>query len=285
MAQVFAGYETYQAYYWRRDYRRIPGFLRRGVIRPLIHALPASDRKISLEFKAKRFVDGAELEAERAHFAWRNILSEAARRDLYTDAFAASFEPLDSFRFYEEHFRTTRGCDPLDRMLEVDTRFYLPNDMLVKVDRMSMACSLEARVPFLDYTLVELGARIPPRIKFKGREKKALLKRALRGIVPDSLLDGPKKGFNVPIPIWLRGELAPMTRELLGETRQKRLGLFRPSVVGGMVEEHLRGGRDLSFQLWGLLTFTIWHELFLEGGDRRHVSDPAVPAVVREARR
>ena len=108
---------------------------------------------------------------------------EAARRDLYTDAFAASFEPLDSFRFYEEHFRTTRGCDPLDRMLEVDTRFYLPNDMLVKVDRMSMACSLEARVPFLDYTLVELGARIPPRIKFKGREKKALLKRA--GVVLD----------------------------------------------------------------------------------------------------
>jgi len=276
--ELFAGYETYQAHHWRRRYRRIPGFVRRGLFRPLVHALPVSSKKISLEFKAKRFVDGAELSAERAHFAWRNIWTEAMRRELYTEGFGRSFEPLDSFRFYEEHFEASRGWSPINRLLHVDTRFYLPNDMLVKVDRMSMACSLEARVPFLDHTLVELAAGIPEEIKFKGREKKALLKRALRGIVPDSLLDAPKRGFNVPIPVWLRGPLRPMAEDLLGEERQRRLGLFRPEVVERVLREHLDGRRDRSFELWGLLTFTLWHELFLEGEGRGFANAPEIPS-------
>jgi asparagine synthase (glutamine-hydrolysing) len=251
-------------------------------VRPLVHALPPSRRRLSLEFKAKRFVDGAELDAERAHYSWRLICSDALRRELYTPEFAASFRPRDSFRYYAERFDESAGWDPLDRMLHVDTRFYLPNDMLVKVDRMSMACSLEARVPFLDHELVELAARIPAAIKFRGREKKYLLKRALRGTVPDIVLDGPKRGFNVPVPLWLRGPLRPLVEETLGEARQRRLGLFRPAVVARLWREHLEEKRDHSFALWGLLTFTLWHELFLEGGASGLVTEPAVPLRVRE---
>ncbi len=281
--ELFAGYETYQAHHWRRAYRRIPRLVRSGLLRPLVESLPPSSRKSSLESKAKRFVRGAELSSERSHYSWRNIMDDALRADLYAPGFAAGFTPLDSFRFYREHFDRSRGWDPLDRMLHVDTGFYLPNDMLVKVDRMSMACSLEVRVPYLDHTLVELAARIPPEIKFKGREKKALLKRALRGMVPDVLLDQPKKGFNVPIPIWLRGPLAPLARETLGPERQRRMGLFRPEAVTRLLEEHLSGRRDHSFPLWGLLTLSLWHEIFLEGGERRFQSPPAEPARTVEA--
>ncbi len=276
--ELFAGYETYQAYQWRDRYRRVPQFLRRGVIAPLVRAIPPSSRKVSLEFKAKRFVHGAELSMERAHYSWRNILDDAARRGLYTDAFAGSFAPLDSFRFYEEHFRESQEWSPINRLLHVDTRFYLPNDMLVKVDRMSMAVSLEARVPFLDHELVELAARIPESIKFKNREKKALLRKALRGVVPDRLLDAPKKGFNVPIPVWLRGPLRPLVEEELGERRQRELGLFRPEAVRTLLDEHLTGRRDRSFELWGLLTFTLWHGLYIEGDGFGYAQQPSVPA-------
>jgi asparagine synthase (glutamine-hydrolysing) len=282
--EIFAGYETYQAHYWRELYRRIPGPVRRGIVRPLVEAIPPSSKKISLEFKAKRFVRGSELGTEEAHYSWRNIFTEDMRRAMYAPAFAAGFEPRDSVRFYREMFDRSQGWDPLNRMLHVDTRFYLPNDMLVKVDRMSMACSLEARVPFLDHRLVELAARIPPRIKFPGREKKGLLKRALRGTVPDAILDGPKKGFNVPIPLWLRGKLRPMADELLGSERQKRLGIFRPEAVDRLWREHRGGGRDHSFQIWGLLTFTLWHELFLEGAGTRFATAPGVPLEEREVR-
>ena len=280
--ELFAGYETYPAFYWRQMYRRIPALLRRGLIGPLIRAIPAASAKISLEFRAKRFVKGAELSMERSHYSWRNIFDDAMRSELYTPEFAASFTPLDSFRFYEEYFRESEGWTPINRLLHVDPPFYLPNDMLVKVDRMSMACSLEARVPFLDHTLVELAARIPEGIKFKGREKKGLLKRALRGVVPDELLDGPKRGFNVPIPVWLRGPLRPLAEEALGRRRQRELGLFRPEVVEGLWQEHLAGKRDLSFQLWGLITFTLWHELVLERKGAGYAGEPPVPARILE---
>ncbi|NNF08502.1 MAG: asparagine synthase (glutamine-hydrolyzing), partial [Candidatus Eisenbacteria bacterium] len=129
--ELFAGYETYQAHHWRNQYRKIPKVLRHGVIRPLVHAIPPSSKKVSLEFKAKRFVNGSELSAEQSHYSWRNIFSEAMRDDLYTSAHRSSFEPQPSFRFYEQHFERSRGWDFLNRMLHVDTRFYLPNDMLV----------------------------------------------------------------------------------------------------------------------------------------------------------
>jgi asparagine synthase (glutamine-hydrolysing) len=276
--ELFAGYETYQAAAWRRFYRALPGPLRRGIVRPLVLGLPVSDRKVSLEMKAKRFVTGAEQSAERAHYAWRNIFSEEARRALYTPAFAARFTPLDSFRFYEEHFAASRNRDPLSRLLHVDTRFYLPNDMLVKVDRMSMAHSLEARVPFLDHTLVELAARVPAAVKFPRLRKKALLKAALRGVVPDLSLTGPKRGFNLPMAAWLRGPLDPLVRETLGRERQEALGIFRPDVVEGLLAAHRSRSRDHAFQIWGLLVFTLWHEAYIEETGRYEPPSPRRPA-------
>ncbi|RKZ14700.1 asparagine synthase (glutamine-hydrolyzing), partial [bacterium] len=182
--EVFAGYETYNAWKIAEQWRRVPSFIRNALVRPVVEALPVSDAKISFEFKAKRFVSIAGLGAERAHFSWRRIVDEQTQSELLGDHLVGP-EPFDRHR---HHFADAGTDDPLGRMLYFDTRFYLPADMLVKVDRMSMTTSLEARVPFLDHRLVEYAAKIPSRVKFPGGKKKYLLKKGLEPLLDHDLL-------------------------------------------------------------------------------------------------
>jgi asparagine synthase (glutamine-hydrolysing) len=294
--ELFAGYETYNAYWARKAYRLLPRMLRRGVIAPLVHALPMSSKKISFEFKARRFVEGAELPADEAHFFWRTIFTEEAKRELLADGAVAggvgradvaageatgvsggsvggnggaagrsrSGAGTTTFERWRHYFDASGSDDPLARMLYVDTRFYLPSDMLVKVDRMSMAVSLEARVPFLDYRLVEFAASVPSHVKFKGRVRKYLLKKALLPYVDRELLYRKKAGFNVPKNVWLRGALRPMALDLLAESRLRRHGLLRLPVVQRLLRDHMEMRADNSFQIWSLLIFQLWHERFIE---------------------
>jgi asparagine synthase (glutamine-hydrolysing) len=262
--EAFAGYPTYNAYFLRALYRRVPAFLRRHVVRRLVEALPVSTSKVSFDFRAKRFVAGAELSPEEAHFWWRSILSEGAKRDLYTDSFR---DALDGARptaeLYREHFDRSRTDDPLARMLYADTRFYLPADMLTKVDRMSMANALEARGPFLDHELMELAARIPSHIKFKGRQQKYILKRALAPLLPASILQRRKAGFNVPVNAWLHGAFGARARDVLSPDRVAAAGFFRPDAVARLLDEHAARRADHSFAIWGLFCFQLWYERFV----------------------
>jgi asparagine synthase (glutamine-hydrolysing) len=259
--ELFAGYETYNAYHVRNLYRRVPRFLRRGLIAPMVHALPVSSGKISFDFKARRFVEGAELSADAAHFFWRTIFTEEAKRELLGDQGVRS----STFDRYAHYFDEAGTDDPLSRMLYVDTRFYLPSDMLIKVDRMSMAHSLEARVPFLDHRLVEFAASIPSAIKFKGRVRKYLLKKALEPLLGRDILYRKKAGFNVPKNVWLRGALRPLMEDTLSPERLGRHGLFEPRVVERLMREHVAKDADHSFQLWSLLIFQLWHDRFIDG--------------------
>ena len=152
----------------------------------------------------------------------------------------------------------------LNRMLFVDTRLYLPSDMLVKVDRMSMANSLEARVPLLDHELVELAARIPVKQKLRRWDKKHMLKKAGSRTVPKRILSRKKQGFNVPVNVWLAGDLKELALETLSEKNTRDMGLFRPAYVRRLLENHLARRVDNSFQLWGLMTFFIWYDLFVK---------------------
>ncbi|MFH1754498.1 MAG: asparagine synthase (glutamine-hydrolyzing) [Candidatus Latescibacterota bacterium] len=261
--EIFAGYDTYNAYYVRRMYRLLPRWLRQQVVRRVVEALPVSLTKVSFDFKAKRFVEGAELDADEAHFWWRVILSESAKSNLYTGSFRDAVGNVATADIYRDYFRMSGSDDPLSRMLYVDTRFYLPNDMLVKVDRMTMANALEARVPFLDHELVELAATIPSSIKFKKRIKKYILKEALRDLLPGSILDRKKAGFNVPVNAWLAGKMKAMAQELLSPERIGQVGFFEPSYVSKLLAEHLARKADHSFPLWGLMCFQIWYERFI----------------------
>ncbi len=266
--EAFAGYPTYNAYYIRKLYRRIPAPIRTQLVRRLVDALPVSTAKVSFDFRAKRFVAGAELDAEEAHVWWRSILSESAKRDLYTDAFRARLGAArPTSELYREHFERSGSDDALSRMLYADTRFYLPADMLTKVDRMSMANALEARGPFLDYEFMELAARIPSDIKFKGRRQKYILKKALEPLLPASILHRKKAGFNVPVGAWLHQGFGAKARAVLSPDRVAASGFFRPDAVQRLLDEHAARRADHSFAIWGLFCFQLWYERFIAAAD------------------
>ena len=261
--EAFAGYPTYNAWFVREMYRRVPAWVRHGIVRRVVNALPVSTDKVSFDFKARRFVSGAELDGEDAHFWWRAILSEAAKRDLYTSAFRERVSSTPTSELYREHFRRSGSDDPLSRMLYADTRFYLPADMLTKVDRMSMANALEARSPFLDHELMELAARIPSAVKFRDRRKKYILKKALEPLLPRDILERRKAGFNVPVGAWLHGALGQRARAVLAPDRLSASGFFRPEAVRTLLDEHHERRVDHSFAIWGLLCFQLWYERFV----------------------
>lgn len=265
--EVFAGYETYQAYFVRELYRRVPAILRQQLVRRIVERLPVSLTKVSFDYKAKRFISGAELDAEESHFWWRAIFSEPEKSALYSRSFRealhleSSVEPTANL--YRSLFAQSGSDDPLARMLYVDTRFYLPADMLVKVDRMTMAHGLEARVPFLDHELVELAARAPSKLKLRGRRKKHLLKEAVADLLPREIIDRKKAGFNVPVNAWLAGELRETVARHLSPEAIAAAGFFEPSQVTRLVTEHAERRADHSYRIWGLLCFQLWYERFI----------------------
>ncbi len=263
--EILAGYETYTAFYAAQLYRFIPATIRKRLIAPLIQRWPPSHHKISLDFKLKRFVQGAELDPEAQHAYWRIIFDETAKAKLYTAEVRHALQGVDTVDLYRATFAQTKATHPLNRMLYVDTRFYLPNDMLVKVDRMTMAHSLEARVPFLDYRLVEFAATMPPHLKLKRwRFGKYLLKISLQHRLPDLAHWRKKEGFNIPKASWLVGELRDFAFDHLAVPQIKRMGLFEPAQVTALLNDHLAKKQDYSHQIWGLLCLSLWWQKFMK---------------------
>lgn len=267
--EILAGYETYQAYYASKIYRLLPRPIRRWIVAPLVDRLPVSDTKVSLDFKLKRFVRGAELDDERGHAYWRLVFDEEAKRLLYTPDVRQMLGRAETFDLYRPYFERTTARHPLNRRLYVDTRFFVPNDALVKVDRMTMAHGLEARVPFLDHELVEFVATVPPGLKLRGpRLEKYLLKHSLRGKLPREILFRKKEGFNLPKGIWLKDQLEDFALDTLSPRVMSDMGLFEPPQVTRLLEEHFGGRRDNSHQIWGLLVLVTWWHLFIKTASR-----------------
>src|SRR5438067_3166398 len=249
--ELFAGYPTLQAHRLAGYYMRAPGVLRHGVVEPVVRRMPVSRSNLSFDFRAKRFVAGAAYSAAERHQRWMGsfapeeraaVLSPEMRRN--GDALADEF---DSF-------------DPLHQVLMLDMRLYLENDILVKLDRASMMASLEGRVPLLNNDFVAYATGLPLDMKLNGLRSKFLLKRALRGILPDSILDRPKKGFGIPVAEWFRGPLREQMLSSLYRDRIAREGFFDSGAVSALISDHLAGRRDNRKQLWTLFAFEMWHE-------------------------
>ena len=255
--EILAGYETYLAYDLGRLYRRLPRLLRQGLITPLVGWLPHSEGRLTLAEKLRRFVAAADLDGEMAHASWRQIGSEASRRALLDRPDIADFRQL-----YRAVFAESTAQLALNRLLDADIRFYLPNDMLAKVDRMTMAHGLEARVPFLDHKLVELAAALPPRLKLHGRTGKWLLRQVMQARLPAAVLRRPKQGFNAPVAAWLRRDLRPLLYDSLSPARLQGMGFLHPATVARLLAEHDSQRWDHSHQLWGLLCLALWWEKF-----------------------
>jgi asparagine synthase (glutamine-hydrolysing) len=263
--EILAGYETYQAHYLHRLYRLIPGFVRNKVITPLVNAIPSSDEKISWDFKLRRFVNRGDLTPEDAHATWRMIFDTDSRNKLLLPLNGRSSASADMLDLYRNVFAQTNARQALNRLLYVDTVFYLPNDMLVKVDRMSMAHSLEVRVPFLDHRLVEFAASVPPSLKLKNFTiNKYLIKAVMKGRLPQRTLTRRKAGFNVPKVKWLRGELKPFVLDTLSRQAIQQMGFLDYLTVDKVLADHFANRADNSFQIWNLLTLSIWWRQFIQ---------------------
>ena len=239
--ELFAGYPTLQAHRLAGYYARVPSLLRRGLVEPLVRRLPVSRSNLSFDFRAKRFVDGAALAVAERHRTWMGSFP---------------MRP-GSVAAIEDEFRS---IDPLNQVLMIDMRLYLENDILVKLDRASMMASLEARVPLLNNDFVAYATSLPMSLKLRGMRSKFLLKRALRGVLPDRILHRPKKGFGIPVADWFRGPLREQLLDVLSPERVRRDGFFDEGMVSRLVADHLAGRVDNRKQLWTLFAFQLWNQ-------------------------
>jgi asparagine synthase (glutamine-hydrolysing) len=260
--ELFGGYETYLAQEKARQWQRLPSALRQGVLEPLIRALHPTRKKKGLLNKAKRFVEGLEHPASLGHARWRLFVGESMRRQLFTEE-ALREMPTPVSEHIERLAAQSNGRDEIDRALYIDLRSYLVDNCLVKVDRMSMAASLEARVPFLDKDLVEMAFQIPSRLKVARGRTKILLKQVASRHVPRDCIYRPKEGFSVPIKHWLKSDLRPHMEELLSSTRLREAGLFNVGTVERLKAEHLADRANHSHILWSMMVFEDWRSRWM----------------------
>ncbi|PIE52425.1 asparagine synthase (glutamine-hydrolyzing) [Candidatus Fermentibacteria bacterium] len=267
--EMYTGYDTHAAWKARKLYRKLaPGPLRKAVIKPLAHMLPVSHSKLSFDFKAKRFTSGAELGVPESHFAWRAVLSgDALESVLSREIPAVRAEPEDYFRSV---YRSSAAESELNRLLSIDMSCHLPNDLMIKNDRMTMAHSIEARVPFTDVELFRYLAKVPVHHKFPGFRKKALLRESMKNLLPRPVVKKKKVGLEMPYSRWLRKELRDMALEYLSPARVRNTGLLEPDAVTLLLQEHDSMARDNGRALWGIMNYMMWHSLYIESSDYRN---------------
>lgn len=257
--ELFGGYETYVAQRLARRWSMIPAPLRGNVLHPMIGAMRPQAQKKGLINMARRFVEGFEHDAGLGHARWRLFAgADALERLLTPEALAQCTTPVE--HHIVELARRAGDRGDLDRGLYVDMKSYLSDNILVKVDRMSMAVSLEARVPYLDHELVELAFEVPEELKVAGRDTKVLLKRVAARHVPRECVYRPKEGFSIPIKRWLGHECRPLMERLLAPDRLAAEGLFAVGEVARLQREHLEGRENHSHVLWALLVFQDWRD-------------------------
>lgn len=255
--ELFAGYERYLIHQGRNQFEKIPRWVRNGIMLPLSRVLPRAAygkqflRNISLAGGA-RFVDSL------------SYFTDEAKRELLTGAIKRQLDGRDSASAFEQIYNEPRSADAVERLLYLDSKTYLTGDILTKVDRMSMAHSIEARVPLLDQKLIEFVQTIPVSLKLRGQTTKHILKQAMADLIPNEIINRPKMGFGVPLRKWLNNELREMLYDTLTDQQARQRGLLDPRAVQALLDEHQRGRRDNSLHLWGLLTLELWHRSFID---------------------
>ncbi len=271
--ELFAGYPMHQAARVAPLARALPRPLYRLTV-AAARRLPVSHGNFSLGFKLTSFLRGAAEPPPLAHALWMSSFSLPEQRALLTPAtWSAAGEGSAAFEAVREVWSRSAGAGPIARAAHLDALTYLPDDVLTKVDRASMAVALEVRAPFLARAVVEFAASLPDGYRMRGVTGKRILRDAVRGVIPDSILRRPKKGFGIPVAAWLGGALRPLVRDLLSAEALRQGGLFQPAEVQRRLDEHDRRMADHRKPLWTLLVLEMWR--------REHLS--AAPAPSRAA--
>lgn len=259
--ESFAGYESYRIEQYVAWYGRVPGPVRHVLASLLGHA-PESTSRTAVLRRAKRFIEKADLDI--AHREWRTFFPLDLKRNLYSTSFREAVGSGNALDRRVRAFLESEGLDWVTRLQLWDFLAYLPDDLMVKTDRATMAHGLEARCPFLDHTLIEACAAMPPHLKVHGRDTKYILKRALEGIVPHEIIHRPKQGFAVPVSRWFRGELREMAHDLLLSVQSVGRGYFERDRVEDLIRAHGRGEADHGHKLWALVNLEIWHRKYMD---------------------
>jgi asparagine synthase (glutamine-hydrolysing) len=223
-----------------------------------VNKMPTSYDNISLDFKMRRFISGRGLPAIVRHHHWLGSFTPEQKNALLMPS--VRIHEKDTYDVAYQHLNTCRAKDTLNQILYADMKLYMEGDILPKVDRASMANSLEVRVPFLNHTLVEHVAKLPHNLKLRGFKTKYLLKKSLESKVPQDILKRSKKGFGMPVAKWLTGPLRPLAEEMFSETRLKNDGFFEPKIVRGLLDDHMSGRVDQRKLLWTLMSFQLWYD-------------------------
>lgn len=259
--ELFAGYETYLADRFHHWSAFLPKALTGGAARLLESIGPVSLDKVSLDYKIRQFLKGHGFDFPQAHLSWRHIHSATQRSRLLRHEHALS--EADHAMPGEEHFSRVAGCHYLDQAMYVDTKTWLPDDILVKVDRATMAHSLESRAPFLDHRLMEFAAELPIDFKLRGLQKKHLLKQSQRRHLPLEVIDRSKKGFNAPVSHWLNGDLGDLAYAATTSAEMKEW--FDADAIGSLWQGHRNGRSDNGLKLFGLTCLGLW---FMQDSDK-----------------
>jgi asparagine synthase (glutamine-hydrolysing) len=261
--EVFAGYETYVAQQYDRFYRVLPAKVRQQMLPGLLSRVKPRPEKKGVVNKAKRFSEGAALPEALQHTRWMMFLSDPDKTSLYQPELRASLNGDTAAALLEACFHQAPSTEPLAQQQYVDIKTYLAENILTKVDRMSMAASIEARVPLLDYRIVEFAVNLPAAFKLQRGRTKIILREAMQDRLPALVLNKPKQGFSIPLKHWLRGPLHPLMRDLLAEPCVRQRGYFKPQTVSRWMAEHEQGHYNHSHRLWALMVFELWQRTVL----------------------
>ena len=276
--ELFAGYRKHAADRWANAYQKVPRFLRNGIASGLgaMPGLRGSAMKGSIRL-AKKMARSASLGHRNDSFKTALTSMVRRRRAFTRRMYKTSFVIRDPAVRHRSGFDAVHDADFLNQMLYLDTKIFMVSLNLNYNDKMSMASSVEVRVPFLDRELAEFAAwNIPPELKLKGFFRpttKHIFRQAMRDVLPAEVLRQPKAGFAAPVDYWLANDLREMVDDLLSETNIRRRGLFRPEAVRRFVDEHRAGAEDWSMQIWQFLTLEHWMRIFLDTGAQQRTEE------------
>lgn len=261
--ELFAGYDRYAANKLAGYYSLFPRLFRNRISR-FLEKFPESTAKKGIIKRIKRFTNAGDLPKEKRYAAWVSVFDNMLKGKIYSPRMRERLGNIDSCDYILDAYSKSDAADFIDSTLFVDTMTYLPNDLLVKVDIVSMANSLEVRSPFLDHKLVEFAAQIPSSLKLKGLTTKYILKQALRKLLPKEIIQRRKEGFGVPVSRWFQNEIRDYTYNLLLSKPSIERGYFRPEAIKEMLNEHASGKIDHGQRIWVLLNFELWHQAFID---------------------
>ena len=260
--ELFGGYRRYAVDRAAAVYQQLPPVLIDKLLPTLVNCLPRF-RRVKRTLQTLPIKDPA-----RRYASWLVVFTPAMQAELLNVEMLSrigGYDPAWTFPRYYHALNGTTANDHLNRLMYVDLKTWLVDAYLEKIDKATMACSLEARLPILDHRLVELAFQIPSGLKIRGRRMKHIFKRAVRDLIPAAILSKPKHGFAVPTDPWFRGKLKSFAFEVLLDERTRRRGYFNSSFVELLWREHVEGRNVWNAQLWLLLNFELWHRIYLDG--------------------